>query len=297
MNIIAYQQVVTKHFPDTKLMSLERLKGGVSADTHRLDLLDRDGNERSVVIREHGKKHSGHSAEMEHDILQSLYASGINVPRPLAVDASCCNLSYPYVIIAFVGGSTRIPEGQQSQYIDAMAATLASIHQTAVPTLPDIGMRTEPLPELFDYLPEGQEWEDLWQYLKRRKVKRFSEQATLLHGDFWPENLLWQHGAIAAVLDWEDAAVGDPLSDVAIARVELRYLFGEQAMTRFSAAYAKYRAIDVERLALWQIYVAAAAQKYMSLWGLAPARESHARQQAMLSIKEAGELLITLDAD
>ena len=67
-------------------------------------------------------------------------------------------------------------------------------------------------------------------------------------------------------------------------------------MTRFSAAYAKYRAIDIERLALWQIYVAAAAQKYMSLWGLAPARESHIRQQALLSIKDAGRLLVALDA-
>ncbi|MBT3736759.1 phosphotransferase [Pseudomonadales bacterium] len=296
MNIKPYQQVVTKHFPGTKLTSMEVLRGGVSADTHRLDLMDRDGNERSVVIREHGKNHSGHPAEMEHDILKSLYVSGVSVPRPLAFDTSCTVLSYPYVIIAFIGGSTRIPEGEKSHYIDAMAATLASIHQANVPTLPDVSLRTEPLPELLDYLPKGEEWEGLSQYLSARKVKQFSGEVTLLHGDFWPENILWQHGAIAAVLDWEDAAVGDPLSDVAIARVELRYLFGAPAMTRFSAAYAKYRAIDVERLALWQIYVAAAAQKYMNSWGLAPASESHKRQQALLSIKEAGRLLLALDA-
>jgi aminoglycoside phosphotransferase (APT) family kinase protein len=37
----------------------------------------------------------------------------------------------------------------------------------------------------------------------------------LLHGDFWPGNALWRDGALVAILDWEDAAIGDPLADVA----------------------------------------------------------------------------------
>jgi len=36
----------------------------------------------------------------------------------------------------------------------------------------------------------------------------------LLHGDFWPGNVLWKDGRIAAVIDWEDAALGDPLADL-----------------------------------------------------------------------------------
>ena len=55
-----------------------------------------------------------------------------------------------------------------------------------------------------------------------------------MHGDFWPENVVWNGAAIAGIIDWEDAAVGDPLSDVATARVELRYKFGAPSMQRFT---------------------------------------------------------------
>ena len=113
-----------------------------------------------------------------------------------------------------------------------------------------------------------------------------------MHGDFWPENLLWQNGAVAAILDWEDAAVGDPLSDVACCRVELRYKFGKASMQRFTQAYARHREVNRERLALWQVYVAAAAQRFMGEWGLAPALEARMRREALASIREAGAALM-----
>ena len=98
--------------------------------------------------------------------------------------------------------------------------------------------------------------------------------------------------AVAAILDWEDAAFGDPLSDVACCRVELRYKFGKASMQRFTEAYARDRVVDRERLALWQVYVAAAAQRFMGKWGLAPALEAHMRTEALASIREAGAALM-----
>ena len=90
----------------------------------------------------------------------------------------------------------------------------------------------------------------------------------LLHGDFWPQNLLWRQGEIVSVLDWEDAAVGDPHADVAAASAELRYLFGMTGAQPFVSAYAGLNFVDPYRLALWQVYVAAAAQHFMGQWGL-----------------------------
>ena len=113
----------------------------------------------------------------------------------------------------------------------------------------------------------------------------------LLHGDYWPENILWHNGAISAVLDWEDAAVGDPLSDVACCALELRYRFGKVRTQEFLHAYAQYRPVDNNRLALWQVYVAAAAQQFMSNWGLDPDIEAYMRQQALASIREAEQVL------
>ena len=48
----------------------------------------------------------------------------------------------------------------------------------------------------------------------------------LLHGDYWPGNVLWEDGRLAAIIDWEDASVGDPLVDVSNARLEILWVFG-----------------------------------------------------------------------
>ncbi|HEY9219163.1 MAG TPA: phosphotransferase, partial [Phenylobacterium sp.] len=63
--------------------------------------------------------------------------------------------------------------------------------------------------------------------------------ATLLHGDFWPGNVLWDAGRIAAVIDWEEAAFGDPLHDLGISRLDMLWAYGEPASQAFTAAYAK----------------------------------------------------------
>jgi aminoglycoside phosphotransferase (APT) family kinase protein len=152
--------------------------------------------------------------------------------------------------------------------------------------------RNDPLPEVFEYLPEDPEWEDLRAHLQRLVDTAYVDTPNLLHGDFWPENLIWHEGVVVAILDWEDAALGDPLSDVACCRLELRYKFGKAGSQRFTQAYAGHRVLDHERLALWQVYVAAAAQRFMGEWRLAPALETHMRTEALASIREAGAVLM-----
>ncbi len=169
-----------------------------------------------------------------------------------------------------------------------MAEMLLKIHEIPTSDLPNLPARNDPLLEVFDYLPESPEWEDLRTHLRSRVDSAYVESPKLLHGDFWPENLLWQNGAVAAILDWEDAALGDPLLDVAACRVELRYKFGKAGMHRFTEAYARYQEVDRERLALWEVTVAAAALRFMGEWGLTPALEAHMRKEALASIREAG---------
>jgi aminoglycoside phosphotransferase (APT) family kinase protein len=195
--------------------------------------------------------------------------------------------------MSFVEGSTHIPEGLEHERIEIMAAALAQIHTLSLSELPRLPRRDEPWPELLEYLPDGNEWQELRQRLTELEVPSFDDARRLLHGDFWPENLLWRDGQIAAILDWEDSAVGDRHSDVAAARVELRYLFGKEIMDRFTQAYLRHLPIDRTRLMLWQIYVAAAAQKYMGEWGLPAQREAHMREQALASVREACHELLT----
>ena len=126
-----------------------------------------------------------------------------------------------------------------------MAGALADIHELCTDDLPELPRRNDPLPEVFDYLPSGDEWQALEAHLRGLQGTAYAGQPCLLHGDYWPENILWgENGEIAAVLDWEDAALGDPLSDVAACRVELRYKFGVDAMGRFTRAYEQRLPVD-----------------------------------------------------
>ena len=153
--------------------------------------------------------------------------------------------------------------------------------------MPALPSRLDPLPEVFEYLPTAAEWGGLKARLRALTDTGFKGAPCLLHGDYWAQNLLWEQGRITGILDWEDAAIGDPLSDVAGASVELRYLFGREGMQRFIAAYSALSSVDPTRLALWQVYVAAAAQHFMSTWQLAPEREARMRQQALATLEES----------
>ncbi len=289
------QAVVEHLFPGAVLNGSQRLEGGVSADVYRLDVELTVGREKQVVLRAHGASHSGHPAQLEYTLLRALHQAGLPVAEPLLVDTSGKILEDPFLIITFVEGSTAIPPGEEHHYIRNMADLLASIHATATDNLPALPARLDPLPELFEFLPSGKEWaplELLLQRLHNEHTTDYRDTPRLLHGDFWPENVLWQDAEVGAILDWEDAALGDPLSDVAAAGLELRYLFGPSATQGFTAAYARHQAVDPLRLGLWQVYVAAAAQKYMGEWGLPAAREHHMRTEALASIREAGEQLM-----
>ena len=80
--------------------------------------------------------------------------------------------------------------------------------------------------------------------------------ATLLHGDFWPSNVLWRDGKLVAVLDWEEARSGDPLSDLAISRLEIAWIFGIDAMHLFTCHYQSLMNIDFTDLPYWDLYTA-----------------------------------------
>jgi aminoglycoside phosphotransferase (APT) family kinase protein len=85
------------------------------------------------------------------------------------------------------------------------------------------------------------------------------DSARLVHGDFWPGNILWREGRLAAVIDWEDAEVGNPLYDLAVSRLDMLWIFGEQAMAAFTRRYqqeAGLGAASYTQLPYWDLFAA-----------------------------------------
>lgn len=88
----------------------------------------------------------------------------------------------------------------------------------------------------------------------------------LAHGDYWPGNLLWVGGRIARVVDWEEAAVADPLFDLAIARLDIVFAFGLEAMETFTAAYRALAGLDYRALPHWDLNAALRPMHHLARW-------------------------------
>ena len=110
------------------------------------------------------------------------------------------------------------------------------------------------------------------------------DRRVLLHGDYWPGNVIWQDGRLVAVIDWEDACLGDPLADLATARVELLCRTATTPWSSSPTATSRCTTTPSDRCrstrcALWELYVSAAALATMGDWGLEPAEEAQRRQR------------------
>jgi aminoglycoside phosphotransferase (APT) family kinase protein len=112
-----------------------------------------------------------------------------------------------------------------------------------------------------------------------------ANQSALLHGDFWPGNLLWKNGRLVAILDWEDAAVGDPLADVANSRLEIFWAFGRDAMHCFTQHYQSLATIDFTNLPYWDLYAALRPAAKLSAWGLDANTEKAMREGHRLFVE------------
>lgn len=290
MIIDASEALIAAALPEGRVVAHRPLKGGVSADVTLFDVKMPDGSVRQCVAREQGASHCGHPPQLEFQLLSALHEFGLPVARPLAYSAGDEDGKRPGVLSEYAAGSTAISAPDAEVRIDAMAWQLAAIHAAPTHILPALPERLDPQGELLSFLPNTTEWSALRLRLKQLGPQPFTGEASLLHGDYWPANIVWRDDRIAAVIDWEDAAIGDPLCDVACAQLELRYVFGPWGAKRFAKAYAQHREFDPVRLAWWQAYVAAAGAKSMGDWGLAPERVATMRAIAKQTIHEAASV-------
>ncbi|MFG1920522.1 phosphotransferase family protein [Cryptosporangium sp. NPDC048952] len=211
-------------------LSVELVAGGRSNLTYLLG----DGVGHWVLRR----PPLGHVLETAHDmgreyrLLSALHPTDVPVPEPLLLgDAEV--IGAPFYVMTFADGEV-LRTREQLESFDAVAATavadglidvLARLHRLdpAAVGLGDLGRpvgylerqlrrwgrqldasRTRELPEL-DRLHE------------RLAAKLPAHQgAAIVHGDYRLDNVVVDPGtgAIGAVLDWEMATLGDPLTDL-----------------------------------------------------------------------------------
>lgn len=272
-----FEQVVQKLAPHSKLLRTWELKGGVSAEVTALEIERLDGYRQKMIVRQHAdavRKRNPHIAANEFELLQLLHSVGMPAPKPYYLDQSGEIFSEPYVVIEYIEGETEFAPSDLPDFIRQFTTHLIMIHRLDCSKL-DVSflpkreqiyaekLRARPT-HLDEFLNEGRIRDTLeaaWPFPERNPP-------VLLHGDFWPGNLLWRDGQIVVIIDWEDAALGDPLADIADSRLEILWAFGIDAMRSFTQQYQSMTNIDFTNLPYWDLCVALPRITHIAQWGL-----------------------------
>jgi aminoglycoside phosphotransferase (APT) family kinase protein len=148
----------------------------------------------------------------------------------------------------------------------ALAETHADLHQRTVANLPRVREMLAQRATSVAELTEAQRRAVL------HALEALPDADTLCHGDYHPDNVLRSpRGPL--VIDWENAALGDPLADVARTLLLFRAHFGhsQSAVTRalkrgalqylaglYLRRYRQLRPFEMARLRAWELPVTAA---------------------------------------
>lgn len=299
----AIERAVAELEPGGRLLRMRTLTGGVSADVIGLSIATSDGKARRVVFRRPRdlsfKAHGTEVTAKEYRLLVALHRLGFAVPEPY-LHGPTESVGGPYLLMEWVDGSTELTDRELPAGLDQMARFLVELHRLDPLRLPfNDGLETieDPRVAIERYVPNSEIGRHVAAGLAAGDSAPAVSRPALLHGDYWPGNVLWQDGRLAAIIDWEDACLGDPLADLATARLELLCRYGGDAMERFTSKYLAFhrqagRPMRVDQLSLWELYVSASALAVMGDWGLKPSEEARRRERTGAFFDRAARELV-----
>ncbi len=213
--------------------SYELIKGGHSNLTYKVT----DATGAAVVLRRPPTGSilaTAHNMEREHRIISAVGQTNVPVPRTLAVCTDPEVNDAPFYLMEFVVGDVLhdasfvepVLPGRDTRHALGMhlVEVLADLHGT---NPDDIGLGNLSRPGGY-VARQLKRWKQQWDSSKQREIPNMEaayeglvarlpqqQSVTVVHGDYRLGNMLvTPAGRIAAVLDWELCALGDPLADL-----------------------------------------------------------------------------------
>lgn len=268
-----FEHLLTKIAPQSKLLRTWRLNGGISVEMTAFEFERPDGQTRRMIVRRPGDAtltRNPRAAQDEFQLLKRTQSLGLAAPTPVHLDQSGEIFDTPFLVVEYIEGQPEFAPSNLAEFILQLATHLARIHSVDCSSL-DLSF----LPQRTEGCAEGSgnRTDGVDKSLDEGHIRDTLESigplaqrnaSALLHGDFWPGNTLWQDGRLVAVIDWEDATVGDPLIDLAISRLDIVWIFGIEAMEAFTHHYQSEMSIDYAHLPYWDL---CAAQRFIRLAG------------------------------
>jgi aminoglycoside phosphotransferase (APT) family kinase protein len=178
---------------------------------------------------------TAHDMVREHRVISALRGTAVPVPNAVACCADPEVLGAPFYLMDFVAGVVldkpavlaELPAGSATRACELLMDTLVDLHEVdpAAVGLADFGR-----PEGF-LARQVRRWHQQWQASETRPLDELArtverltatlpEQsaAAIVHGDYRLTNVMFAPdvSTIAAVVDWEMATLGDPLTDLGL---------------------------------------------------------------------------------
>ena len=254
--------------PGSRLVRVELLPGSFSNYTHVVEACLPGGESLKCVVRRYqvyGSYDRGEKAQREYKAFELMNRRGIPSPEPLLLDETGAILGVPGIVERFVEGRLMLERPDDPiGWADKLAVMLARIHaipldEEAKSFLLDANaeaswfLKGETAPEYMQAFPGGIE---LRETLKKLYPSMRPVSVALVHIDYWSGNILWLEGEISAVLDWEEAAYGDPVIDAAYARMNMFLMGSPEAAEEFLQVYKAESGRKADNLGLWELAAA-----------------------------------------
>jgi aminoglycoside phosphotransferase (APT) family kinase protein len=223
----------------------ERVPGGesplsiglISGGKSNLTYLVRSGA-REFVLRRPPLGHvlpTAHDMAREFRVLSALAGTGVPVPRPIALCEDPTVNGMPFYVMEYRRGviiEEELPPGfcatpgERRRLSLALVDTLVKLHAVDYKA---VGLGDFGRPE--GYIErQVRRWAEQWERSKTRELPAIEElirrlrasipespAPTIVHGDYRLGNMILDEhdpGHVVAILDWEMATLGDPLSDL-----------------------------------------------------------------------------------
>ena len=254
------ERLVREIEPRGELLRSWPLAGGISAQMTAFEIAGADGRARKMIARRH---RGATSAAEEYRLLRRLLAAGLPVPTPRLLDRSGACL-----VLDYIEGAPDYAPADPGGFARRLAAQLAEIHRVDIAALGFLPGLEMDLDKRFGARHSAADDPSfpIRAVLEAAWPLPTTNGPALLHGDFWPGNVLWRDGRLVAVIDWEDAALCDPLADLAICRLDVAMIHGADVMESFTRHYCAASRVDVATLPYWDLCAALRAPTDMAEW-------------------------------
>ncbi|MFF2924139.1 phosphotransferase family protein [Streptomyces celluloflavus] len=265
-----------------RIVRVQELQGGITAEMRRLTIRTRDGGTRDLVLRSFVDPFYVERADdwlnREAGALTLLAGTGVRAPGLVAVDPTAAHCEYPSLLMTHLAGRTVLDDEGLEARFPLLARQLVAIHAVRPAERPPEYAALTTADTVVT--PKGAD-ATIWAAainVIRNPAPPY--EGRFLHRDFQPGNVLFNvppsrsaDTRITGVVDWAATSWGPADLDVAHCSTNLALLHGPAWGLRFAEAYEEaggvLAAAASERL-YWQVRDGLAAseevQQVAQLW-------------------------------